>query len=168
MRRRRICALVAMAALLGASGLLPSAALAADLEACRALQQQRDELAQQAMTAELQLVRQIREQVCPDLHRAAEAANALTPGYDSVKAAAIDLQALRDCRHTAERQLEARHRQRYRNRLGFGFYTAAGAARAAAADRVAARLNHQGCRRLAAEARAAASGRTKPEGAGSR
>jgi hypothetical protein len=140
-RRALTLVTVPMAALL----LLAPGALAAGLGTCLDLRERRDELARRAMAAELVLVRQSREQICPALTRAAEAANADSPGYGNGAAALIDLQALRDCRQAAEQRLERRNRVRYRNRLGFTFYTPSGAALAAEADRVAGELARQGC-----------------------
>lgn len=142
-----------------------SAGLAADTESCPQLRQQQQDLARQAMAAELVLVQQSRQRVCPELNRAAEAANALTPDYDSTAAAAIDLQALRDCRRTAEQQLERSHRPLYRNRLAFTYYTPSGAALAAAADRLAAALRHAACEAPTDLPGRGPSGRTKPAGA---
>lgn len=152
---------LALAALL----LQSSPGLAADAESCRQQRQRQEDLARQAMAAELVLVQQSRQRVCPELNRAAEAANALTPGYDSAVAAAIDLQALRDCRRSAEQQLERSHRPLYRNRLAFTYYTPSGAALAAAADRLAAAQRRSGCEAPSDLPGRAPSGRTKSAGA---
>jgi hypothetical protein len=125
--------------------LLAPGGLAAEPITCPDLREQRDDLARRAMAAELVLVRQSRERICPALSRAAEAANANHPGYGNDTAVTIDLQALRDCRQAAEQLLERQNRLRYRNRLGFSFYTPAGAGLAAEADRLAGALARQGC-----------------------
>ena len=55
---------------------LVAPAMAAELEACRNLLDQRNALAEQAMKAEIALVRTIRERICPVLSQQADGANA--------------------------------------------------------------------------------------------
>ena len=126
------CGLVALMA--------PAAGLADGISACRALKDQRDALASEAMRAEIALATHYRQQRCAELNSRAELANANSQVF-----AAIDYQALLQCRQAAERQLERENRVLYRNRLGFTFYSAAGSAAAQQADQQFEELKRQGC-----------------------
>ena len=128
---------VAVAILLGGGPLT-----AADLGLCRALREQRAQVASEAMQAELTLIQRLREQICPQLNQRAEAAHA---GGTADPAIAIDYQALLDCRHQAERRLERQRPLLYTNRRGFLYYTAAGARLARQADAQELTLQRQGC-----------------------
>lgn len=139
--------------LLGAC--LAGPVLAADLETCRPLREQRNALAEAAMREEIALARTMRERVCPALSRRAEAANANASASTNSGSAPdpagapdappIDYAALLRCREQAERLLEQEHRLLYRNRLGFTYYTATGASLARQADAVARRMEAEGC-----------------------
>ena len=122
--------------------LLPPGAAFADAlsAACRTLQEQRDAVAREAMRAEIALATGYREQRCPELNRQAELANANSP-----MGAVVDYQALLLCRQAAEQQLERDNPVLYRNRLGFTFYSAAGAAAARRSDDLQQQINQQGC-----------------------
>ena len=108
---------------------LTAPVLAAELEACRNLLDQRNALAEQAMKAEIALVRTIRERICPVLSQQADGANANDRNEPT-----IDYQALLECRHKAEEQLLRSQRVRFVNHQQFRFYTAAGAQLARQAD----------------------------------
>ena len=90
--------------------------MAAELEACRILLDQRNTLAEQAMKAEIALVRTIRERICPVLSQQVDGANA-----NDRNELTIDYQALLDCRHKAEEQLLRSQRVLYVNRQRFKF-----------------------------------------------
>lgn len=122
-----------LAALMG-----PGAGLADSIQTCRALKEQRDALANEAMRAEINLARRYRHQHCPVLNNRAEQANANSREFE-----AIDYRALLQCREAAERQLERDNAVLYRNRLGFTFYSPAGSDAARRADQVQEHL--QGC-----------------------
>ena len=118
----------------------PTAGLADDLSACRALKDERDALASEAMRAEIALATRYRQRRCPELNRRAELANANSQVF-----APIDYQALLLCRQTAERELERENPVLYRNQLGFTFYSATGSAAARQADQRRQALAQQGC-----------------------
>jgi hypothetical protein len=80
---------------------LAAPAMAAESQACRNLLDQRNALAEQAMKAEIALVRTIRERIRPVLSQQADQANA----NDRNEQKTVDYQALIDCRHKAEEQL---------------------------------------------------------------
>ncbi len=122
---------------------LAAPAMAAEGEACRNLLDQRHALAEQAMKAEIALVRTIRERICPVLSQQADGANA-----NDRNGQAIDYQALIDCRHKAEEQLLRSQRVLYVNRQQFRFYTAAGAKLARQADGLAQELRDGECSQL--------------------
>jgi hypothetical protein len=122
---------------------LAASAMAAESEACRNLLERRNALAEQAMKAEIALVRTIRERICPVLSQQADGANA----HDRNEQA-IDYQALIDCRHKAEEQLLRSQRVLYVNRQQFRFYTAAGAKLARQADGLAKELQDGECSQL--------------------
>ena len=119
---------------------LAAPVMAADREACRNLLDQRNALAEQAMKAEIALVRTIRERICPVLSQQADLANA-----NDRSELTIDYQALLDCRHKAEEQLLRSRRVLYVNRQQFRFYTAAGAKLARQADGLAQELRDREC-----------------------
>ena len=122
---------------------LTTPVLAVELEACRNLLDQRNALAEQAMKAEIALVRTIRERICPLLSQQADGANANDRNEPT-----IDYQALLVCRHKAEEQLLRSQRVLYVNSQRFRFYTAAGAKLARQADGVDQELRDQECPQL--------------------
>ncbi|WP_216918714.1 hypothetical protein [Synechococcus sp. CCAP 1479/9] len=122
---------------------LAAPAMAAEFEACRNLLDHRHALAEQAMKAEIALVRSIRERICPVLSQQADGANA-----NDRNEPVIDYQALIDCRHKAEEQLLGSQRVLYVNRQQFRFYTAAGARLARQADGLAQELRDGECSQL--------------------
>ena len=122
---------------------LAAPAMAAELEACRNLLDQRNALAEQAMKAEIALVRSVRERICPVLSQQADGANANDRNEPT-----IDYQALLECRHKAEEQLLRSRRVLYVNRQRFRFYTAAGAKLAQQADGLDQELRDQECPQL--------------------
>ena len=124
-------------------GSLAAPAMAADMEACRNLLDQRNALAEQAMKDEIALVRTTRERICPILSQQADGANANDRNEPT-----IDYQALIDCRHTAEEQLLLSQRVLYVNRQQFRFYTAAAARLARQADGLDQELRDRGCSQL--------------------
>ncbi|MCP9782191.1 hypothetical protein KBY83_02500 [Cyanobium sp. WKJ7-Wakatipu] len=117
--------------------------MAAELEACRILLDQRNTLAEQAMKAEIALVRTIRERICPVLSQQVDGANA-----NDRNELTIDYQALLDCRHKAEEQLLRSQRVLYVNRQRFKFYTTAGAKLARQADELMQPLRDRECPQL--------------------
>ena len=122
---------------------LAAPAMAAELEACQNLLDQRNALAEQAIKAEIALVRSVRERICPVLSQQADGANANVRSEPT-----IDYQALIECRHKAEEQLLRSRRVLYVNRQRFRFYTAAGAKLAQQADGLDQELRDQECPQL--------------------
>jgi predicted ATPase len=122
---------------------LAAPAMAAELEACQNLLDQRNALAEQAMKAEIALVRIIRERICLVLSQQADRANANDRNEPT-----IDYRALIDCRHKAEAQLLRSQRVLYVNRQQFRFYTAAGAKLARQADGLDQKLRDRECSQL--------------------
>ena len=122
---------------------LAAPAMAAESVACRNLLDQRNALAEQAMKAEIALVRTIRERICPVLSQQADGANA-----NDRNELTIDYQALLDCRHKAEEQLLRSQRVHYVNRQQFRFYTAAGAKLARQAAGLDQELRDRECSQL--------------------
>ena len=122
---------------------LVAPAMAAELEACRNLLDQRNALAEQAMKAEIALVRSVRERICPVLSQQADGANANDRNEPT-----IDYQALIVCRYKAEEQLLRSRRVLYVNRQRIRFYTAAGAKLAQQADGLDQELRDQECPQL--------------------
>ena len=122
---------------------LAAPVLAAESEACRNLLDQRNALAEQAMKAEIALVRTIRERICPVLSQQADGANA-----NDRNELTIDYQALIECRHRAEEQLLRSQRVLYVNRQQFRFYTAGGAKLSRQADGLAQELREGECPQL--------------------
>lgn len=92
---------------------------------CRGLRQHRDQLASQAMQAEIALLHDLRQQLCPDQETAATQFNGVVP---------LDFGSYIRCRARAEAQLQQSRPVLHRNRLGFPFYTADGAHFAQQAD----------------------------------
>lgn len=129
--------------LLLSSWWLAAPAMAAEMEACRNLLDQRNALAEQAMKAEIALVRTIRERICPLLSQQADGANA-----NDRNELTIDYQALIDCRHRAEEQLLRSQPVLYVNRQHFRFYTATGAKLARQADELDQKLRDRECSQL--------------------
>ena len=115
MKRLLVCGL-GLVALLS-----PAAGLADGVSTCRALKDRREALASEAMSAEIALATRYRQQRCPELNSRAELANANSQVF-----AAINYEALLQCRQVAERRLERENPVLYRNRLGFTFYSPAG------------------------------------------
>jgi hypothetical protein len=122
---------------------LTAPVLAAEVEACQNLLDQRNALAEQAMKAEIALVRTIRERICPLLSQQADGANA-----NDRNELTIDYQALIECRDKAEEQLLRSQRVLYVNRQQFRFYTAAGAMLARQADGLNQELRDRECPQL--------------------
>ena len=122
---------------------LVAPAMAAELEACRNLLDQRNALAEQAMKAEIALVRTTRERICPVLSQQADGANA-----NDHNETTIDYQALIECRRKAEEQLLRSRRVFYVNIQQFRFYTAAGAKLARQADGLMQQMQDQECPQL--------------------
>ena len=122
---------------------LTAPVMAAEVEACRNLLEQRNALAEQAMKAEIALVRTTRERICPVLSQQADGANA--NGRNELT---IDYQALIECRHKTEEQLLRSQRVLYINRQQFRFYTAAGAKLARQADGLMQPLRDRECPQL--------------------
>ena len=103
---------------------------------CRELRQRRDGLAAEAMQAEIALVMNIRQRLCPAEETAAEQANALARSHATSSATPsaavpaplpLDYQAFIRCREQAERLLRRARPVLFRNGNGFFFYTATGA-----------------------------------------
>ena len=92
------------------------------------------------MSAEIALATRYRQQRCPELNSRAELANANSQVF-----AAINYEALLQCRQVAERQLERENPVLYRNRLGFTFYSPAGSTAAQQADQQLQDMQRQGC-----------------------
>ncbi|MFN9635965.1 MAG: hypothetical protein ACK55D_04550 [Synechococcaceae cyanobacterium] len=110
-------------------------------EACRALKEQRDGLARQAIQAEFSLLHGLRQQLCPQQEALATGEQA--PAPDPLKGPQLDYGAYIRCRQQAEAQLQRSRAVLYRNRRGFPFYTAAGARLARQADGLQPRLERQ-------------------------
>jgi hypothetical protein len=120
--------------------LLAVPAGAADRERCRQLRDRRDALGREALEQELVLVRSVRRQLCPELSRLAEAANAVEENFEP-----IDFGALLRCREQTEERLAETRPVLYRNRLEFPFYTDRGAELARQADHVDRSMEREGC-----------------------
>ena len=134
MKRLLVCGL-GLVALLS-----PAAGLADGVSTCRALNDRREALASEAMSAEIALATRYRQQRCPELNSRAELANANSQVF-----AAINYEALLQCRQVAERRLERENPVLYRNRLGFTFYSPAGSTAAQQADQQLQDMQRQGC-----------------------
>ncbi|MEB3304137.1 MAG: hypothetical protein VKK99_06030 [Cyanobacteriota bacterium] len=122
---------------------LTGLAQSVDLEACRSLRSQRDDLASHAMEQEITLVRSVRGKICPHLAAKAEAANARDQAYGPLDS--FDFAAWSHCRQEAEDRLAHSRPIRFRNQQGFVFYTPQGARFAAKADRLSAVLRVSAC-----------------------
>lgn len=108
--------------------LLAAVLMAAPLwgaEDCLDLYERRDQLARQAMQPEIVLLHDLRQRLCPQQEAIATEANALAakPAGDAL----LDYGAYIHCREQAEAQLQLSRPVLYRNRLGFTYYTPAGA-----------------------------------------
>ena len=139
--------------------LLPLLALAQPLglEACRSLRAHRNQLAAEAMQAEIALVHATRLRLCPQLEALAEQATADSGHGDGSQSAsdpaaqkaapanptpaALDYGAYLGCRRQAEWELRRTRVILYTNRLGFPYYTLAGARLAREADAWQQRLS---------------------------
>lgn len=142
------------------AALLPLQALARPLglEECRDLRARRDQLATEAMQAEISLVLATRRRLCPELEAVAEQANANTIHHDidtngaddqagadtgdpsALKGRVVppdfDYLAYLQCRRRAEELLRHSRTVLHTNLRGFTFYTLAGARLARDADAV--------------------------------
>lgn len=107
---------------------------------CRALKDERDRLAAEAMRAEIALVERYRDRFCPALNRQAQQANANDQVFPP-----LDYTALLRCRHQAEQQLERDLPVLERNSLGFTYYSPTGATAARQADQLRAQIAQLGC-----------------------
>jgi hypothetical protein len=128
---------VGLAAVL-AEGLIGPAAAT---EACRALQAEWDQLSRQAMKAEIALLHDLRQRLCPEQEGLATGAHALAP--DQASFAQIDYEAYIRCRQQAEAQLQRSRPALYRNQRSLPFYTAEGARLARQADAVQGQRDRQ-------------------------
>ncbi|MFM7676696.1 MAG: hypothetical protein ACKO5F_14210 [Synechococcus sp.] len=106
---------------------------------CGGLLDQRHSLAARAMAEEIRLAGSVRKRLCPELNRRADAAGS------APQEPPFDYGAYLECRHQAEAELARTHRVLNRNRLGFPFYTEAGAAWARASDQLLEERTRQGC-----------------------
>jgi hypothetical protein len=120
--------LAVLAAALAVGWDLPVAAA----DGCRALQEQRDLLARQAMQAEIDLLHGLRQRLCPSQEALATGGVGLLA--DPAGRPQLDLEAYIHCRQQAEVQLQRQRPVLYTNRRGFIYYTAAGASLAREAD----------------------------------
>lgn len=121
------------------SALLPLQALAQPLgvSACRGLRERRNQLAAEAMQAEIALVLAMRRRLCPRQEALAEQANANAgaggPGDgpaatpDASGQGDLDYTAYLQCRQQAEARLRRTQVILYTNARGFTFYTRDGA-----------------------------------------
>lgn len=107
---------------------------------CQALKEQRDQVARDAMQAEIALVHSVRLRLCPQEETLAEQANALAAGPST--APQLNYGAYIRCRQRAEALLQRSRPVLYRNLLGFSFYTPAGAALARQSDALQQRLRN--------------------------
>lgn len=135
------------------AALLPLQALAQPLglTECRSLRARRDQIASEAMQAEIALVIATRRRLCPQQEALAERANAnANPQPDaSTNANAarqggleeFDYSAYLECRRRAELQLRRSRPVLYTNQRGFSFYTSSGARLARQADALQPRLD---------------------------
>lgn len=127
--------------------LLAAVLLAAPLRAgqeCQASRERRDQLARQAMQAEIALLHDVRQRLCPRQEATATDANALNARAQPSEAPAVlpfDYGAYIRCRAQAENQLLRTRPVLYRNRLEFTFYTHDGARWAQEADALQAAID---------------------------
>lgn len=94
---------------------------------CKQLQERRDQLAQQAMAAEVALVHRQRQQLCPKLE-------ALATRDSAEVSPQLDYGAYIRCRQKAEAELRNSQTVQYRNSADFPFFTKEGARLAREAD----------------------------------
>ena len=106
---------------------------------CRALQEQRDRLARQAIQAEVQLLHSLRQRICPQQE---QLANNTTAGDDKET---LDLSAYIRCRQAADVALQQSHPVLYTNQHGFTHYTPDGARWARQADALLQAIKQQEC-----------------------
>lgn len=106
---------------------------------CKQLSLQREHQAAQAMQAELVLIHELRQRICPKQEALASATDLAAPSE-------LDLAAYIRCRREAEAELQRSKPVLYTNRNGFTFYTPAGAQRAAAADTLLEAMKQESCR----------------------
>lgn len=100
---------------------------------CKQLEEQRDQLARRAMTAEVALVHAQRQKLCPQLEARATAIGEATEQPTGLPAQ-LDYGAYIRCREQAEKQLRAIRPVLYTNHSGFPFLTPDGARLARQAD----------------------------------
>lgn len=124
-----------LSAMAGASLTLQLTGWAAD---CHALQEQRDQLARQAIQAEVQLLHSLRQRICPQQEQLASTAT------DDGKEA-LDLSVYIRCRQEAEAALQKSHPVLYANQHGFTHYTPDGARWARQADALLEAMKQQEC-----------------------
>lgn len=123
--------------------LVPAAALAVDAERCGLLLDRRHALAARAMAEEIRLAGSVRDRLCPELNRRADAAHAADGTVPQEPP--FDYGGYLECRHQAEAELARTQRVLHRNRLGFPFYSEAGATWARASDQLLEQRVRQGC-----------------------
>lgn len=119
---------------------------------CRGLRERRNQLAAEAMQAEIALVLATRRRLCPQQEALAEQAHAggetgRGEGDDQTSPAVradLDYSAYLQCRNRAEQLLRRSRVILYTNLRGFTFYTLAGARLAREADAWQLRLR-EGC-----------------------
>jgi len=109
---------------------------------CRALKEQRDQLARQAMQAEIALLHALRQRLCPQQEALATEAHA-GAADQAIGASQLDYSAYISCRQQAEAQLQGSRSVLHRNLAGFTFYTAEGARLARQADGFQTQLDRQ-------------------------
>ena len=144
------CVLLLLAALLPLQALAQPFGLAE----CRGLRERRDQLAAEAMQAEIALVLATRRRLCPQQEALAEQANANgagAPGTSAEPAAQaqapqaavgdLDYTAYLQCRRQAEERLRRSRVILYTNQKHFTFYTVQGARLAREADAWQQRLS---------------------------
>lgn len=102
------------------------------LTPCQALRAQRDQVAREAMEAEIALVHSVRQRLCAQEETLAEQANAQAAQPST--GPHLNYKAYIHCRQRAEALLQRSRPVLYRNRLGFIFYTPAGASLARQSD----------------------------------
>jgi hypothetical protein len=105
---------------------------------CQALKDQRDQVARDAMQAEIALVHSVRLRLCAQEETLAEQANALAA--EPSTGPQLNYGAYIRCRQRAEALLQRSRPVLYRNQLGFIFYTPAGAALARQSDALQQRV----------------------------
>lgn len=111
---------------------LATTAQAAAQPDCIARGTKHEQLAREAMQAEIALLHRIRLELCPRDEALAVQSNALDASAN--RSELLDYDAYVRCRRTAETRLERSRPVLYKNRRGFTYYTAAGARLAREAD----------------------------------